>query len=103
MRQMNRVVAGVALLVIGMCAGSGAQVLDQAPSNALGVFEVKNMQGASTKVAALAKKLGIDQMDPRWSDPLGSLMTQMHLKKGIRKDGDMAIAFFNPQKNAPPR
>jgi hypothetical protein len=98
---MNRVVAGVALLVIGMCAGSGAQVLDQAPSNALGVFEVKNMQGASTKVAALAKKLGIDQMDPRWSDPLGSLMTQMHLKKGIRKDGDMAIAFFNPQKNAP--
>ena len=101
MRKMNRVVAGVALLVIGLCGRSPAQVLDQAPSNAMGVFTVRDMQGASTKVAALAKKLGIDQMDPRWGDPLGSLMTEMHLKKGIRKDGDMAIAFFNPKQNAP--
>jgi hypothetical protein len=100
MRHMNRVVAGVGLLV-GLCGWARAQVLEQAPSNALGVFEVKDMQGVSTKVATLAKKLGIDQMDPRWGDPLGSVMGQMHLKKGIKKDGDMAIAFFNPQKDQP--
>jgi hypothetical protein len=99
---MNRVVAGVALLALGVCGWSKAQVLDQVPSNALGVFEVKDLQGVSTKVAALAKKLGIDQMDPRWGDPLGSVMTEMHLKKGIRKDGDLAIAFFNPHKEGAP-
>jgi hypothetical protein len=98
---MNRIAASVALLAVCLCGYVRGQVLEQAPSNALGVFEVKDMQAASTKVAALAKKLGIDQMDPRWGDPLGSVLTQMHLKKGIRKDGDMAIAFFNPKKNEP--
>jgi hypothetical protein len=98
---MNRIAAGVALFAVGLCGYVRGQVLEQVPSNALGIFEVKDMQGASTKVAALAKKLGIDQMDPRWADPLGSVMTQMHLKKGVRKDGDMAIAFFNPKKDAP--
>ena len=99
MRSMQRFVAGMAILAGAACvAPVQGQALDQVPSNATGVFEVKDLQGLSTKVAKLAKTLGVDQMDPKFADPLGSLMTEMGVKQGLNKNGDMAIAFFRPNK-----
>lgn len=97
MRQSHRLVALVALLAIGLSGWAQGQVLEQLPSNAVGVFHVKDLQGLSTKIASLAKRLGIDQMDPRWADPLGMLTTQMGLKQGINKNGDLGMAFFKPK------
>jgi hypothetical protein len=96
---MQRVVAGMAILVgVAFVAPVQGQALDQVPSNATGVFEVKDLQGLSTKIAKLAKTLGVDQMDPKFADPLASLMTGMGIKQGLNKNGDMAIAFFKPKK-----
>ena len=102
MKRLRRVVAVCALATLGWCGWAGAQqVLEQVPSNAVGVIEVKDLQGVSAKLAKFAKGLGIDQFDPRWADPLASLMDEMNLKQGVNKGGDMAIAFFNPHaKNA---
>jgi len=98
MKCLRRVVAVGGLLAMGWCGWArGQQVLEQVPSDAVGVIEVKDLQGVSSKLAKLAKGLGIDQFDPRWADPLASLMDQMDLKQGVNKGGDMAIAFFNPE------
>src|SRR5689334_392101 len=101
MKKMHRVVAGMALLIAVALAGRAqGQALEQVPSNATGVFEVKNLQELSNKIAKLAKTLGIDQMEPHFGDPLGSLMTEMDVKEGLNKNGDMAMGFLKPAKGA---
>jgi hypothetical protein len=95
MKCLNRVVAAGAMLVVGFCGWARGQVLEQVPSDAVAVFEVKDLQALSTKLAKFAKTLGIDQFDPRWADPLASLQDTFDLKQGINKGGDMAIAVFD--------
>jgi len=102
MKRLNRVMAVAALATAGLCGGLRAQVLDQAPSSAVGVFEVKNLQSLSDKVAKFAKSLGVDQFQPKFADPLGSLIDETGLKEGVNKNGDMAIAMYNPKKGDQP-
>lgn len=96
MYPIRRAVTAMAALALGMCAYASGQVLNQAPADAVGVLEVKSLSQASDKVAKFAKSLGIDQLDPRFADPLAALMDEMDVKKGVNKDGDMAFAFFLP-------
>jgi len=101
MKRMHRVVTGMALLIaVALVGRAQGQALEQVPSNATGVFTVKNLQALSDKIAKLAKTLGVDQMEPRFADPLGSLMTEMDVKQGLNKSGDMAIGFIKPTKGA---
>src|SRR5690348_1943257 len=101
MKSFHRVVAvGVAVALLVCATARAQQVLDQVPSDAVGVFEVKDLQDTSTKVAKLAKNLGVDQFVPQFADPLGALMDEYGLKKGVNKNGDMAIAFFAPKQGA---
>jgi hypothetical protein len=102
MKRLNRVIAVAALATAGLCSGLRAQVLDQAPSSAIGVFEVKNLQSLSDKVAKFAKSLGVDQFQPKFADPLGSLIDETGLKEGVNKNGDFAIAMYNPKKGDQP-
>jgi hypothetical protein len=95
MKCLHRAAAAGAVLAVGLCGWVRGQVLEQVPSDAVGVFEVKDLQGLSTKVAKFAKTLGIDQFDPRWADPLASLQDEFDLKQGVNKTGDMAIAVFD--------
>lgn len=95
MKCLHRVVTAGAVLVVGLCGWVHGQALEQVPSDAVGVFEVKDLQGLSSKVAKFAKTLGIDQFDPRWADPLASLQDEFDLKQGVNKNGDLAIAFFD--------
>lgn len=97
MKCLYRVFAAGAVVAIGLCNIARAEsVLEQVPSQAVGVFEVKDLQAVSTKVAKFAKTLGVDQFDPRFADPLAALEDEYELKQGLNKDGDMAIAFFAP-------
>jgi hypothetical protein len=101
MKQMHRFVPATALLIALALAGRArAQAIEQVPSNATGVLQVKNLQELSNKIAKLSKTLGIDQMDQRFADPLGSLMTEMDVKQGLNKSGDMAMGFMKPAKGA---
>ena len=95
MKCLHRVVTAGAVLAVGFCGWARGQVLEQVPSDAVGVFEVKDLQGLSTKVSKFAKSLGIDQFDPRWADPLATLQDEFDLKQGVNKNGDMAMAFFD--------
>src|SRR5438270_5239893 len=99
MKPSYRVVSICATVALLLCARvRGQQVLDQVPSDAVGVFEVKSLQDTSTKVAKLAKSLGVDQFVPQFADPLGAMMDEYGVKQGLDKNGDMAIAFFNPKQ-----
>lgn len=98
MKCLHRVVAAGAVLAVGMCGLARGQVLEQVPSTAVGVFEVKDLQGLSTKVAKFAKTLGIDQFDPRFADPLAAVQDEFDLKQGVNKSGDMAVAFFGDKE-----
>jgi len=101
MKQMHRFVPAAALLIALALAGRArSQAIEQVPSNATGVLQVKNLQELSNKIAKLSKTLGIDQMDQRFADPLGSLMTEMDVKQGLNKNGDMAMGFMKPAKGA---
>ncbi len=88
-------IAGV-LLAFVTATQAQAQVLDQVPAEALVVLKVSSLSKLSAKVAKYAKGLGVDQMQPELSDPLGALEEQAHLSKGIDKAGDLAIAYFDP-------
>src|SRR4051812_21831356 len=74
---------------------AGAQALQQVPSDALVVVQVKNLQGTSQKMAAFSQKLGIAQMNPNAADPLGTLKKQMNLQKGLDETKDAAIVLPN--------
>jgi len=100
MNRLFRVFAAGAVVAVGLCNfARGQRVLEQVPSQAVGVFEVKDLQALSDKVAKFAKTLGVDQFDPRFADPLAALQDEYELKQGINKNGDMAIAFFAPPKD----
>jgi hypothetical protein len=101
MRIRSRIVAVTALAAMLLWAAAPsahAQVMDQVPSDALVVLKIKNLDQANKKIAKFAKGLGLDQMDPRWADPLGSLEQEAKLGKGVNRGGDLAFAFLDPDK-----
>jgi hypothetical protein len=95
------VLAAVAWL--GMAASVvSAQVMSQVPSNALAVLKVSNLQATSKKVADLCASLGLAQMSPEMTDPLGSLLKHIGAPDGVNGAGDLAIAYIDPGAfNAP--
>jgi hypothetical protein len=101
MRTRSRIVTVTALAVMLLWAApppAQAQVMDQVPSDALVVLRIKNLDQANKKVAKFAKGLGLDQMDPRWADPLGALEQEAKVGKGVNRGGDLAVAFLDPDK-----
>lgn len=90
--------AGVAILGLGAVSLS-AQVLDQVPSDAVGVLEVKNLQDVNQKTAKIANAWGLDEWQPDFKDPLAALMKQCHISKGVNTNGDMAVAMVTNNGN----
>ncbi|MGA2442836.1 MAG: hypothetical protein ABSH08_17925, partial [Tepidisphaeraceae bacterium] len=93
----------VAVAWVGMAASFvSAQVMNQVPSNALALLKVSNLQATSKKVADLATSLGLVQMSPEMSDPLGSLLKHVGAPDGVNGAGDLVIAYIDPAAfNAP--
>ena len=90
--------AGVAILGLGAVPLS-AQVLDQVPSDAVAVLEVKNLQDTNQKAAKIANAWGLDEWQPDFKDPLAALMKHGHISKGVNTNGDMAIALVTNNGN----
>ena len=74
-----------------------AQVLQQVPGDALVVIKFNKLKPTSDKMAAFAKKLGLDQMQPGLSDPLGAAQKKMGITQGLDPNGEAAIVIANGQ------
>jgi hypothetical protein len=93
----------VALFAIAPLAR--AQVLQSVPSDALVVIKFGQLKGTSDKIAAFAKKLGLDQYKPEFADPLGSLKKEGKLTNGLDDNGEAAFYISNQpsqKKGEPP-
>jgi len=98
---MRRLAAVFALAAIAWCSAAWAQVLDMVPADAAIVIKVNNLQGTNAKIAKLAKDFGLDQIQPMFQDPLGALLEQAKISKGLNKSGDMAVAFLDVDSDPP--
>lgn len=97
MKSVRRIAAAGIVLAMMLYSGiAGAQALKQVPSDALVVIKVKNLQGVSAKIGKLAQDLGLAQMDPNFADPLAAMKNESDISKGLKEDGEMIIAFFDP-------
>lgn len=78
------------------CGQARADVLEQVPSDAAAVLEIKSLEHLNAKVAKMAKTFGLDELQAEMKDPLGALLDKAHMGKGIDKSGDAALAVFAP-------
>jgi hypothetical protein len=94
---------GLAIVWIGLTAGfAAAQVIKQAPSSALVILKVSDLQATSKKIADFATSMGISQTMPELSDPLGSFLKEIGVTEGINRSGELAFAWIDPAvTNAP--
>ena len=90
-------IAALAAAVLAPAAWASADVFDQAPSDkAMVVIRINGLDKTSRKIAKEAKDLGLDQKEPQLADPLGAMQDQMHISKGLNKDGDAGFIFLDP-------
>jgi hypothetical protein len=97
-----RVVTAVAvavLICLAPLATARAQVLQQVPGDSLVVIKINKLKPVSDKIAAFAQKLGLDQMQPGFADPLGAMQKQMGITQGLDPNGEAAVVFVNGPMN----
>jgi hypothetical protein len=78
---------------------SRAQVLQQVPADSLVVIKFAKLKPTSDKIAAFAKKLGVDQLQPAFADPLGNFQKEMGITQGLDPNGEAAIVVLNGPLN----
>lgn len=98
-RNFSRLTAAVAMATALVSSQLRADVLDEVPSNALAVVEVKNLHSLSEKVAKTTQAWGLDELQPKLKDPLGTALEKAHLTKGVNTGGDAALIIFAPNKS----
>ena len=97
MKAYRRILVSMCVLATFLVAGvARAQVLTHVPQDALVVIKLNNAEGMSKKLAALAQKLGLANMEPRLADPLGMLRQEAGLKDGLDAKAEAAVALFKP-------
>ena len=73
-----------------------ADVLAQAPADALAVVVVNDWGRTNAKMAQWAKDAGLQQLQPQMADPLGAMMREAGFNEGIEKGGDVGVAIMAP-------
>ena len=73
-----------------------AQVLSQMPAATLVAVHVKSLQNFSDKVAALATKLGLDDMQSPAANLKQFLGDKLKADKGVNATGDFGVAYLSP-------
>jgi hypothetical protein len=91
----STVIATFAVVLL-MAPLAPAQVFQHVPSDALVVFQVKDLQATSKKLGDLSQKLGIAQMSPDAGDPLAAFKKKMNLEKGLDETKD--AGFYLPNQ-----
>jgi hypothetical protein len=92
-------IVALVLSLIGSAATVRAQLLDQIPSDAMAVMQLKNLNAVNEKAAALAKQFGLVEMNPAAADPLGALLGSAGITNGIDRGGDAGAALLNHDFN----
>src|SRR5437762_2133535 len=80
----------LALLLLPALVAHG-QVLQQVPSDAIVVIKVNKLKATSDKIAALATKIGVADMNPGLKDPLGMFLNTTGMSQGVDPNGEMAV------------
>lgn len=93
-RRLSKVAVGALLLAVGFGSWAQADVRSVAPSDSLGVFQVKNIGATSKKVGDLVTKLGLAAFKPEMADPLGAFKTEMKITKGLKEDGEFGVILL---------
>jgi hypothetical protein len=96
MKRTNRFFLALIVAIVGISQAAMAQVMKQVPASALAVLKVSKLSATSKKIGDFAGSLGITQAQPDFADPLGSLEKQAGITQGVNADGEMAIAFIDP-------
>jgi hypothetical protein len=74
---------------------ASAQVIKQVPSDAIGLLKISNLDTTSKKVADFCTQMGITQMDPDMSDPLGAALKSIGITDGINRSGEFALVYLD--------
>jgi hypothetical protein len=89
----------VAFAAFMMTAGANAaSVFDQIPADAVMVVRVNKLEQVNTKLAKLARDLGVAAMVPQAQDPLAAAQQALGILNGVDKAGDAAFVVV---QNAP--
>jgi hypothetical protein len=100
---MNRLVRRIVplfvmtLALLVTTAVTRAQVLKQVPADAMVVVKFNNLKQTSDRIAALADKFGIAQINPAVSDPLGNFKQAIGANNGINESGEAAIVVLSKE------
>jgi hypothetical protein len=92
-----------AMLLVGLVLAvsvAPAQVLQQVPGDAMVVVKFHDLAGTSARIGAWAKGMGLDM--PPFNDLLGFGLMQTQLAGGLNRNGELAVAMFVPEEDAPP-
>jgi hypothetical protein len=90
-----------AVTVLAGAASAQAAVFDEVPSDALAVFEVKNIDQLNTKWNKFADATGLTQAAPNVKDPINTIEAQAGVTKGVNSAGDLAAVFFQSGDHKP--
>ncbi|MDB5325491.1 MAG: hypothetical protein JWM57_1060 [Phycisphaerales bacterium] len=98
---MRKMKSAALAVLLASCGFASADVLEKLPADALVAGKVANLTATSTKLAKLAKDLGIDAFVQPLQNPLAALKTEAHFEKGLNESGDFGIALMTPKDDSP--
>ena len=81
----------VAVAMFVLTPLANAQVMQQAPSDALIVIKFAKLKATSDKIAAFAQKLGIAAFVPQLADPLAAMKQKSKIQNGLDENGELAF------------
>ena len=98
---MRKMKSAALAVLLASCGFASADVLEKLPADALVAGKVANLTATSTKIAKLAKDLGIDAFVQPLQNPLATLKNEAHFEKGLNESGDFGIALMTPKDDSP--
>lgn len=96
MKTSRRALLSLAAWLVTATAIASAQVIKQIPSDAIGLVKVSDLETTSKKVADFCTQMGITQLSPDMSDPLGAALKSIGITDGINRSGEFALVFLDP-------
>src|SRR5215204_3281044 len=97
MNRLARRITPVLVMTLALMwsnAVAQAQVLKQVPADAMVVVKFNNLKQTSDRIAALADKFGIAQINPAVTDPLGNFKQAIGANNGINEAGEAAVVVL---------
>jgi hypothetical protein len=77
---------------------AAADALKHVPADAAVVIRINNMETTNAKLVKMAKQMGVEATP--WSDPLATMLAAGKLNAGVRKNADLTLIGFAPNRDA---